>query len=135
MLTKKRKRLSTGHFGTIKKLLFISAIGLTTVSYSTSCSSDDDGYIIGRKVETDSILYGVVDYDDEVNRWYIGNSLMGSIDGRNMYFPNRMPNVFKKEGMEVKFSGDTYELHLEDFSYYGGLKTYHINLKYIEEAK
>lgn len=77
-------------------------------------------------------LMGVVMFDNVLGYWYINVSEDGSYDNVTLYFPLNMEGDYCKEGQEVLFSGDLYEM-VQEISVPAGFEYYAIKLTVIQK--
>ena len=64
----------------------------------------------GNKVADITNVAGVVYYNADLGLWFINVHETGTIDNTIIYFPTALSEEYQVEGLQVKFSGTTYEM-------------------------
>ena len=94
-----------------KFILLAGAVLLMVAGAMTSCRSDDDEPFVTTVSVKDII--GIVQFDNQSNRWALCAIASGTIDNVKKYYPIELERDFQKEGLNVIFSGDVSEMPLE----------------------
>ena len=97
-----------------------------------SCQNDEDEPIEDNQYMLNNVE-GVVEYNDRIGEWYILVSVKGSIDGREAYFPDALPDEFKQAETEVIFSGNYREIEFDTFVFGVCTECYELHLKSIRK--
>ncbi len=119
------------------KLIIFLPLLLAMMLGLTGCSSDDET----KSTETKTIerigevvlLKGVMHYNNILKYWFITYHEEGSIDSVIDYYPYKLKEEYKYEGMKVVFSGLVYKAEF-DIPKIGGAQYYYIDLTYIERS-
>ncbi|MCL1937704.1 MAG: hypothetical protein FWF52_04830 [Candidatus Azobacteroides sp.] len=56
-------------------------------------------------------LQGIINFNNEIQKWYISVHTDGSIDNVKLFFPCNMNEEYKKRGENVVFSGKAFDFN------------------------
>ena len=114
----------------MKRAIKSLTILLSAIFLLAACSSDDgeeptpcfcDDNIIDTVRES-----GIMRFNKQVGRWYIQTHFHQLKNYNDEYYPKSIGKSFKKENLQVSFSGDIYDIHIEDLPSYESDVTHEI---------
>lgn len=102
----------------MKKTILKLGLFLLAVLLPTGCSSDKEPIVPcfceSNIINTVNDRLGVMKYNKQLDRWYILCRYHQLKEYYIEYYcPNNLEKQFRKEGLEVLFSGDLYEIKIE----------------------
>ena len=105
----------------MKKTILKFGLFLLAVLLPTGCSSDDDPkepivpcFCEGNIIKTVNDRLGVMKYNKQLDRWYILDHFHQLISYYTEYYcPIDLDKKYRKEGLEVNFSGDLYDIKID----------------------